>query len=265
MSPSAATGPAARQAHGRVWTIRVRQGFEFSPPLRERVDATTFRDSIERSTAPAFPQSEAAKALVDVVGMGAYRSGLTRHIAGIQARGDRLTIHLRRPVPNLDARLAAPYFCAVPKDTPAIPTGVQSPLPSAGPYYVAGTSGGAFVVLRRNPHYPWRSRGGFAAFVYEFNVDERRALDMIRRGQADYAAFYGSDLRSTLTAQLGAPPDALGIFFRRSPPPGPGGPGGEVIGELFGPRLGCRTYTPLYAGVELTQLCPTVNHASKQD
>jgi hypothetical protein len=260
LSPFAASGPAIRRAHGRVWTIRVRPGFAFSPPTTERVDAGTFRMTIERSTAPAFRQSEAAKALADVVGMDAYRRGLTRHIAGLESHGDRLTIRLQRPRPNLDARLAAPYFCAVPKDTPAIPTGVQSPLPSAGPYYVAGASGGAFTVLRRNPHYPWRTHAGFDAFVYEFNVDERRALDMIRHGQADYAAFYGSHLRSQLAAQLGASGDALGVRFRISPRPG--GPRRSVVGELFGRRLGCWSYNPLYAGVDLKKLCPTMSNTS---
>ena len=163
LAPFAANGPAARRSNRRVWIFRVRPGFAFSPPSHERVDARTFAATIERSTAPAFPHSEAAEALADVVGMHAYRRGLTTHLAGIEATGARLTIRLNRPVANLDARLAAPYFCALPKDTPAVPTGLQDPIPSAGPYYVAGGSGGAFVVLRRNPYYPLPNRAGFAA------------------------------------------------------------------------------------------------------
>ena len=179
LAPFAASGRAARRSNGRVWNFRVRRGFAFSPPSSERVDAGTFAATIERSTAPAFSRSEAAKALADVVGMHAYRRGLTTHLAGLKAAGDRLTIRLKRPVANLDARLAAPYFCAVPKDTPAISTGLQDPIPSAGPYYVAGVSGGAFEVLRRNPYYPQPNREVFDAFVYEFNVDERQAIDMV--------------------------------------------------------------------------------------
>jgi DNA-binding SARP family transcriptional activator/streptogramin lyase len=257
LSPYAASGQGARRSNGRVWTFRVRPGFAFSPPSHERVDARTFAATIERSTAPAFPHSEAAKALADVVGMHAYRRGLTTHLAGVEAIGARLTIRLNRPVANVDARLAAPYFCAVPKDAPAVPTGLQDPIPSAGPYYLAGVSGGAFEVLRRNPHYPRPNRTGFAAIVYDFNVDGRRALEMIRHGRADYAAFYGGHAGSTLAAQLGAAGDASGISFRRSPRPGATrGALGSRIAEFFGRRLGCRSYSPLYAGVELKRLCP---------
>lgn len=255
--PYAASGPAAQGSNGRVWTFRVRPGFAFSPPSGERVDAGTFAATIERSTAPAFRHSEAAKALSDVVGMHAYRRGLTTHIAGVDAHGARLTIRLLRPVANLDERLAAPDLCAVPKDTPAVATGLQGPIPSAGPYYVAGDSGGAFIVLRRNPYYPQEKRAGFDAFVYNLNVNARRALEMIRRGRADYAAFYSGDASSTLAAQLGAAGDASGVRFRLSPRPRASFAGRHPpsVVELFGRRLGCRSYSPLYAGVELKRLC----------
>jgi DNA-binding SARP family transcriptional activator len=256
--PYAASGPPRHGSNNRVWSFQVRPGFVFSPPSRERVDAGTFAGTIERSTAPAFRHSEAAKALADVVGMHAYRRGLTMHVAGVEAQGARLTIHLDRPVPDLDARLAEPYFCAVPKDTPAVPTGLQGPIPSAGPYYVAGGSGGAFTVLRLNPHYPRRSGDRFSAFIYNFNVDARRALDMIRHGRADYAAFYGGGAGSTLPAQIGASGDASGIRFRLSPRPATSRAGRHParVAEIFGRRLGCRSYSPPYAGVELKRLCP---------
>jgi len=255
--PYAASSPATHGSNNRVWTFRVRPGFTFSPPSRESVDAGTFAATIERSTAPVFRHSEAAKALASVIGMHAYRRGLTTHLAGVGARGALLTIRSSRPVADLDARLAAPYFCAVPKDTPALPAGLQGPIPSAGPYYVAGSSGGAFAVLRRNPYYPRPNRAGFDAFVYDFNVDGRRALDMIRHGRADYAAFYGAHPGATLAAQLGPAGDASGIRFRLSPRPG-GRSGGHQsrVAEFFGRRLGCRSYSPLYAGVELKRLCP---------
>jgi streptogramin lyase len=192
----AASGPPVRTRGGRVWTFRVHPGFRFSPPSGERVDAGTFAATIERSTSPALRRSAAAKALADVEGMSAYRRGLTSHVAGVQARGATLTIRLQHPVADLDARLALPWFCAVPKDTPAIPTGLQAPIPSAGPYYVAAGSGSAWSVLRRNPYYPQPDLNGFSAFVYHFDVEQRQALDMLRRGRADYVALYGHDVLS---------------------------------------------------------------------
>jgi DNA-binding SARP family transcriptional activator/streptogramin lyase len=250
--PYAAAGPAERLFDGRVWTFHIRPGFTFSPPSNERVDAATFAATIERSTAPNLRRSAAAGALADVVGMNAYRRGLTTHVAGVEADRHLLTIRLRRPVADLDRRLAAPNFCAVPKETPVIPQGLQGPIPSAGPYYIAGVRGGSWLVLRRNPHYPLPSRTGFDALVYNFNVDERRALEMIRHGRADYAAVYDAGDASALAAQLGAVGDAIGVRFRLSSRPGGDG---QRIAELFGRRVGCRSYGPLYAGVELKRLC----------
>jgi DNA-binding SARP family transcriptional activator/streptogramin lyase len=258
LAADAARGRAARRSNGRVWTFRVRPGFAFSPPSGERVDAGTFAATIERSTAPAFSRSEAAKALADVVGMHAYRRGLTTHLAGVKAAGDRLTIRLKRPVADLDARFAAPYFCAVPKDTPAISTGLQDPIPSAGPYYVAGVSGGAFEVLRRNPNFRQPTRAVFGAFVYEFNVDERQAIDMVEHDQADYAAFYRDDLPTGLVARPGAVGGDSALRVRLSPRPRASSAGGRWlrVTELFGRHMGCLSYSALYAGVELERLCP---------
>jgi hypothetical protein len=244
--PYAATGLAVRARGGRVWTFRVRPGFAFSPPSHERVDAGTFAATIERSTSPALTRSAAAKALADVEGMSAYRRGLTSHLAGVRARGASLTIHLRRPVADLDARLAAPWFCAVPKGTPASPTGLQAPIPSAGPYYVAAGSGTSWMVLRRNPRFPHPDGDRFSAFVYRFDVEERQALDMLRHGQADYVAFYSTSVSSRLPGQLGAAGDALGIRLRHR----------SRTTEFLGHRVGCPSYSPLYAGVELKRLCP---------
>jgi hypothetical protein len=130
--------------------------------------------------------------------------------------------------------------------------GVMGPLPSAGPYYVAGVNAGSFTVLRRNPHYPGPA-GRFAAFVYRFNVEPRRAVAMVRRGKADYAAFYSEDDALQDVARAGG--DALGIRFR--------GARGRSLGELFGRRVSCLSYSPLYAGVELTRLCPTARASSR--
>jgi DNA-binding SARP family transcriptional activator/streptogramin lyase len=250
--PYAATGPGVRSANGRAWKFRVRPGFAFSPPSDEPVDAGTFAGAIERSTNPLIASPAAAHELSAVAGMSAYRRGLTRHIAGIEAKGNTLTIRLEHPVRDLEARLAARYFCAIPKHTPAVTNGVMGPLPSAGPYYLAGVSTGSFTVLRRNPHYPGPG-GGFAAFVYRFNVDPRRAVAMVRRGKADYAAFYREDDALHDVARAGG--DALGIRFR--------GAKGRGLGELFGHRVSCHSYSPLYAGVELTRLCPTPRASSR--
>ena len=60
-------------------------------------------------------------------------SGKAAHISGIVVRGNTLTIHLLAPAPDLPTRLAMPFFCAVPLDTPLDPKGVRSHSPPPAP------------------------------------------------------------------------------------------------------------------------------------
>jgi len=70
----------------------------------------------------------------DVAGAADYHSGRTRHVRGLVADGDRLTIRLVRPAGDLPARIAMPLFCPVPAGTPAAADGRPEPLPSTGPW-----------------------------------------------------------------------------------------------------------------------------------
>jgi ABC-type oligopeptide transport system substrate-binding subunit len=137
---------------GRTYTYRLRHGFRFSPPSNQPVTAAAFRRAIERALDPRT--NSYARALVsDIVGLRAYQAGRTRHIAGVVARGDTLTIRLTAPSPSLPARLATPYFSAVPPDTPIDSAGVEG-IASAGPYYATFAGGDrSSIVLKRNPNY----------------------------------------------------------------------------------------------------------------
>jgi ABC-type transport system substrate-binding protein len=135
---------------GRAYTFTIRPGMRFSPPSNEPVTAQTFKHAIERSLSPHVSPG-GWPFLRDVVGAPAYMAGEARTIAGIEARGNRLTIHLTERAPDLPAQLAVPLFCAVPTDTPNRP--LSSPIPSAGPYYVASATPGRGFVLLRNPNY----------------------------------------------------------------------------------------------------------------
>jgi ABC-type transport system substrate-binding protein len=46
--PEIATAPPAVSAGGRVYTLRIRAGYRFSPPSGEPVTALAFRHAIER-------------------------------------------------------------------------------------------------------------------------------------------------------------------------------------------------------------------------
>ncbi len=162
---------------GRTYTFRIRPGFRFSPPSGQAVTAETFRATIERALSPKLATgghpNDVAAILPDVVGAAAYAAGRAPHISGITARGDTLTIRLTRAAGDLSARLRTSFFCPVPIGTPAVPGGGKTtPIPMAGPYYVASAGGGQVVrgaepELHRRPPAPhrahrlhrWRQRG----------------------------------------------------------------------------------------------------------
>jgi ABC-type transport system substrate-binding protein/DNA-binding SARP family transcriptional activator/DNA-binding beta-propeller fold protein YncE len=133
-TPELAEGLPEISRGGRAYTFTIRRGFRFAP-TGEPVTAASMKYSIERTLNPR---------------MGS--PAVTGDIAGVTASGRQLTIRLTRPSPNLLARLALPFFCAVPIGTPIEPAGLRK-VPSAGPYYVATHAPGDEIVLRRNPSY----------------------------------------------------------------------------------------------------------------
>jgi hypothetical protein len=64
--------------------------------------------------------SPVAPEFANVVGAAAYMRRETDHISGIHAQGDKLTIRLLTPEPDIPTRLAQPFFCAVPTNTPIV-------------------------------------------------------------------------------------------------------------------------------------------------
>jgi DNA-binding SARP family transcriptional activator/ABC-type transport system substrate-binding protein len=150
--PDAARSLPTMSRDGRSYTFTIRSGMRFSPPSNQPVTAQTFKHTIERSLSPQLGDGHppGQMFLRDVVGAPAYIAGKARHIAGVEAHGDRLTIRLTERAPDLPARLAVTQFCAVPTDMPNRP--VPGQFPSAGPYYVASATKRSYVLLR-NPNY----------------------------------------------------------------------------------------------------------------
>jgi YVTN family beta-propeller protein len=152
--PDAARSLPTVSKDGRSYTFTIRPGLRFSPPSNQPVAAQAFKHTIERSASPHMSVDRHPPGqlfLRDVVGAPAYMAGKAPHITGIEARGDRLTIHLVDRAPDLPARMTVPLFCAVPTDTPIRP--LSNPIPTAGPYYMASVTPGKSFVLLRNPNY----------------------------------------------------------------------------------------------------------------
>jgi peptide/nickel transport system substrate-binding protein len=211
--PEIAASLPTVSADRKTYKFTIRRGFRFSPPSNERVTAQTLKFSIERSLSPRIngPASLAVVTtatgargtLSKLVGVEAYAAGKARHISGLVARGDRLVVNLTRPVPDLLDRLALPFFCAVPTDTPVAPAGAR-PIPSAGPYYVASYLPRQSIVLRRNPNYvgarPHRPR----EIRITIGPGKAQSVREIKAGRTDYALDgVPSDEQARLKARYG--------------------------------------------------------------
>jgi YVTN family beta-propeller protein len=207
LAPEAARSLPVVSNGGRIYTFTIRSGFRFSPPSTERVTAQTFRFAIERSLSPTM-KGPAGNFLRDVVGATAYISGHARHISGIAARGATLTIRLTKPAPDLVSRIALPFFCAVPLDTPLDPKGVGV-VPAAGPYYVSSFTPGQAVVLRRNPNYAGSRPHHLDRLVIALGVNKKTAEAEVVSGRSDFAVdgIDASDVaRITARYGPGSPP-----------------------------------------------------------
>ena len=209
LRPEVAKTPPTISPDGKTYTFMIRSGYRFSPPSNQRVTAATFKYTLERSLNPKL-KSPASQYLGDIVGLKAYLKRKTKHIAGIRARGNTLTIRLTKAAGDLPARLAMPFFCAVPTNTPMHPT--ETPIPMAGPYYIVQNSRGAQTVLRRNPRYKGPRPHRLAEIVYTGGYTtgyNPRAIARVIAGQTDYApevgeAEVGSSLRTKLERRYGA-------------------------------------------------------------
>jgi len=214
----AASMPAVSDA-GRTYTFRLRRGFRFSPPSNQKVTAETFRYSIERALSPGLgPEAPGYSVVSDIVGAKAFHAGKAEHVSGITVEGNTLRIRLVAPAGDFPARLSTPYFAAVPVGTPIVKGGVQTPIPSAGPYYLKVSWQNDLRVLERNPNYRGPRPHRLERIVYDINNSTRRTVDTIENGEADYAA------------------DALGESTFR-----PGGPLDKRFGPdrlAYAPQLG---------------------------
>ena len=185
LTPEVAASLPQRSADGRTYIFTIRSGFRFSPPSNQAVTAQTFKDTIERTLSPKM-NSPAAKAgeLANVLGATAYMAGKAPHVSGVVARGDTLTITLRRREPDILSILAQAFFCAVPSDTPTDPNGVNV-IPSAGPYYVTSYAPGQGLVLARNPNYHGSRPHLIDRIEVTEGISSQRAVADVQAGTAD--------------------------------------------------------------------------------
>jgi peptide/nickel transport system substrate-binding protein len=173
-------------ADGKTYTFKIRSGFKFSPPSDEEVTAETFKYAINRDLDPKM-QSPAAQFISDVVGAQDVLAGRSKEASGVTAKGDTLTVELTKKAPDFLSRIAMPFFCAIPLDTPVDSNGVES-IAAAGPYYVASWDPKRQLVLKKNPNYGGDRPQNLDRIIYTIGVTPQATVLEVQKGSADYAA-----------------------------------------------------------------------------
>jgi DNA-binding SARP family transcriptional activator/ABC-type oligopeptide transport system substrate-binding subunit len=186
--PEAAVAMPALSSDRRTYTFVLRKTFRFAPPSNARLDAGTFRYSIERALSPKLgSHTPGIRVLGDLVGAQAFHAGRKRHVSGIRVRGDRISFTLTRPSPDFLERLALPYFCPVPRNTPILSEGKDfDPPPGAGPYSFRGSLfNGEYAILTRNPNYGGSRPQRLDAIGFREGIDTAKAVARVQRGSWD--------------------------------------------------------------------------------
>ena len=184
LTPEAASALPTVSSDGKTYTFTVPAGkYKFN--TGEPVTAATFQHSIERDLSPKQASYFGATFLSDIVGASAYK-GLPAHVSGISVSGDKLTFKLTQPDAGFLAKIATPFACAIPKDTPVNSKGVQS-IAGAGPYYIANWVQHRSLLLKRNPNYTGPRPHYLNQIDFtQMTLDKNQGTLELKNGQLDY-------------------------------------------------------------------------------
>ncbi len=171
---------------GKTYTFTVRKGYRFN--TGQAVTAQSFADALNRDASPTL-QSPAQAFLSDVVGAQDVFAGKAKTLSGVVVDGDKLTVSLVEPGPDLLARLAMPFFQAI---NPALaadhnPNGVDTPA-SCGPYFIADRIPNNSITIMRNRYYTGPRPHNVSEIDYKIGNTPVVIEQDVSSGTADYAA-----------------------------------------------------------------------------
>ena len=237
----------------RVYTFTLRPDVRFAPPSNARVTAEDVRASIERALSSRLASDQPGiRFLGDVLGAKALHRGEALHARGIRANGDTIAFTLARPSPTFLERLALPFFCTMPADTPAVHGGLPMvPAPSAGPYYVSDHFNGEYLILKRNPNYRGPRPAHLDAVAFREGISPEHSVERVESGAWDGAILDDPLLApGSVVARRAAAKDGLRTEELRER--SPAFTRAVAIHALFGARVGCDAIEGV---LDLASLC----------
>ena len=155
--PDLAASMPEVSADGLVWTIHIKPGLHYGPPLQAvEITAADFIRSFHRLLSPAVG-GPLAWDFIDIVGAPDYNAGKAVMISGLEAPdAHTLVIRLTRAEGDFAARLAETYTAPLPADPghPEAPFGIADGadtgfgrfVVSSGPYMLLGAEALDFSV-----------------------------------------------------------------------------------------------------------------------
>jgi peptide/nickel transport system substrate-binding protein len=176
--PEAAAGFPTISNNGKTYDFTVKANWtKFSNG--QPVTAANFKAAFDRDADPKM-QSPAVAFFSDVVG------STKSPVSGVVVKGNHLIIHLTKTAPDFEARVAMPFFCAVPTNLQHDPNGVLAP-PSAGPYYIASRTPNKEIVVKRNPYYHGTRPHNISEIHYNIGETLDATYLRIQQGATDYS------------------------------------------------------------------------------
>ena len=169
---------------GTVYTFTIKPdagGCKFN--TGEKVTAQSFADAINRDLNPAMA-SPAVQFITDIVGASDVAAGKGTTASGVVVNGNKLTITLTKPSADFLARIALPFFSAIPHGMPVNGKG-ETTFASAGPYMVSNWTQGRSAEFDRNPNYTGKRPRNVSKFLVTVNTDPDQAFLQVKSGQVD--------------------------------------------------------------------------------
>ena len=226
----------------KTYTFTVRKGFKFSPPSGADVTATTFKKVIERDLSSVM-NSPAQSFAGDIVGAKEFTDGTAKEVSGVKVIGNKISITLVKPAADFLSRIAMPFFCAVPENTPVNANGVIAPA-AAGPYYIKSRTPNRQIVLAKNPNYGGDRKARLDSMIFEVGVPATASLLDVKSDATDWIAD-------------GLPPTAHQELAREYGPTSQAAKDGDqryfVSPSLSFRYLALNTSRPLFSNLKLRQ------------
>jgi ABC-type transport system substrate-binding protein len=170
---------------GTTYTIPIRHGVMFQPPVSREVTANDFKYSFERMM--RLPDAPGTYFYTNIVGATAYQAGKAAHVAGYKAL-DKYTIQVDLIKPDLAFTKSLMEFCDVVPSEWVQKLGNKQfgrhPL-GTGPFLFQKWVPGQQIVLARNPNYRDAAHVWLDGIKFGLSDNAQSALLMLQLGHVD--------------------------------------------------------------------------------